>query len=166
MKNYRRLPQRLKRFAEAIANGQTKADAARILKPNSKNPRGLGWKISQFPKVAAAIAELQAQAIEDAGITRIRVLLDADAIKRRCMQAEPVRDRQGNSTGEYVFDSTGANKANEFLGKYLGLAPERHEVSGRDGGPIVTKDETQGIGAVKEALAAMLSRASSETKDS
>ena len=56
------------------------------------------------------------------------------------MQAEPVLDRKGNPTGEYVFDSTGANKANEFLGKYLRIAPERHELTGKDGGPI--KSET------------------------
>lgn len=35
---------------------------------------------------------------------------------------------------------------------------EEHGIVGPGGGPIVTRDETQGIGAVKVALAAMLGR--------
>lgn len=140
MENYRKLKPRLRRFAEAIASGKRSCDAALIVMPQSKSPKRLGWKLRNIPRVAAAIEELEAQAIEDAGITRVQVLLDAQAIKKRCMQAEQVLDRKGNPTGEYVFDSAGANKANEFLGKYLRIAPERHEVTGKDGGPI--KSET------------------------
>jgi len=130
----------MRRFAEAIASGKRSCDAALIVMPKSRAPNKLGWKLRNIPLVKAAIEELEAQAIEDAGITRVQVLLDAQTIKQRCMQAEPVLDRKGNPTGDYVFDSTGANKANEFLGKYLRIAPERHELSGPNGGPI--KSET------------------------
>ncbi len=136
MKNYRKLKPRFKRFAEAIVQGKQASEAALLIKPNSRSPKRLGYKLRHTPQIAAAIEELEAHAIEEAGITRVQVLLDAHTIKRRCMQAEEVLDRKGNPTGEYVFDSAGANKANEFLGKYLRLAPDRTELTGKDGGPI------------------------------
>ena len=142
MQNYRKLKPRLRRFAEAIAAGKRSFEAALIVMPQSRAPNKLGWKLRNIPLVKAAIEELEAQAIEDAGITRVQVLLDAQAIKQRCMQAEPVLDRKGNPTGEYVFDSTGANKANEFLGKYLRIAPERHEVTGKDGEQLPAQQQT------------------------
>lgn len=54
------------------------------------------------------------------------------------MQAEEVKDREGNSTGEYKFDSSSAIKANELIGKHLGLFSEKvkHEHTGAEGGPI------------------------------
>lgn len=44
-------------------------------------------------------------------------------ISDRCMTAEPVMIRDGNEmveSGEYQFDSSGANKATEMIGKLLG----------------------------------------------
>lgn len=41
-------------------------------------------------------------------------------ISDRCMTAEPVMS-QGLPTGEYEFDSSGANKATEMLGKIIGI---------------------------------------------
>ena len=37
------------------------------------------------------------------------------------MQAVPVMDREGHETGEWEFDSGGANRALELLGKHLQL---------------------------------------------
>jgi phage terminase small subunit len=142
VQNYRKLTQRFKRFVEAMAKGATLTDAALIIKPDSRAPRKLGWKLCQKPVIAAAIEELEAETAREAGVTRLQVLLDAVTIKRRCMQAEPVLDRKGNPTGEYVFDSTGANKANEFLGKYLRIAPERHELTGKDGEQLPAAQQT------------------------
>jgi len=39
----------------------------------------------------------------------------------RCMQAEPVLDNEGNPTGEWKFDSRGANNVLENLAKYFGM---------------------------------------------
>jgi hypothetical protein len=46
------------------------------------------------------------------------------------MQAEAITDREGNPTGEWRFDSAGANKAVESIGKYLGMFKEKIEHSG------------------------------------
>ena len=142
MQNYRKLKPRLRRFAEAIVAGKKACQAALIVKPDSRAPNKLGWKLPNIPQVAAAIEELEAATIEDAGITSLQILLSVKSVADRCMQAEPVLDRKGNPTGEYVFDSTGANKANEFLGKYLRIAPERHELTGKDGEQLPAQQQT------------------------
>jgi hypothetical protein len=36
----------------------------------------------------------------------------------RCMQHKPVLDKDGNPTGEYRFDSAGAARALELMGKH------------------------------------------------
>lgn len=53
------------------------------------------------------------------------------------MQAKEVRDSKGNGTGIYVFDSKGANRSLELIGKHLGMFVEKKEITGKDGGPLV-----------------------------
>ena len=58
-------------------------------------------------------------------ITQDWVLKRFKDISDRCMTAEPVmiKDEDGNwvESGEYRFDSTGANKATESIAKHLGF---------------------------------------------
>jgi phage terminase small subunit len=58
-------------------------------------------------------------------------------ISDRCVQGDPVLDRDGNPTGEWKFDSSGANKATELIGKHLGLFRDNLNVSGSLGVRIV-----------------------------
>lgn len=76
-----------------------------------------------------------------------RTNLDADwVLKRwekiveRCMQHEPVLDSEGNETGEYRFDSRGANTALQNLAKHLGMLRDKLELTGKDGGAIEVSD--------------------------
>jgi len=81
------------------------------------------------------------RAIIDANKERVaRVALDADwvltrlkLISDRCTQGEPVVDNKGNPTGEWKFDSAGANRATELIGKHLTMFTDRQEISGKDG---------------------------------
>jgi phage terminase small subunit len=50
-------------------------------------------------------------------------------ISSRCMAAEPVLNKEGKPIGQWRFDSMGANKALENIGKYLGMFTERVEVN-------------------------------------
>ena len=66
-----------------------------------------------------------------------KVGLDAEWVLRRfkdisdrCMQAEAMLDTKGEPTGEYRFDSSGANKATEMIGKHLGMFTDKVEHSG------------------------------------
>jgi|SRR6185437_4013245 len=72
MENYRKLKPRLRRFAEAIVEGVKQTDAALLIKPNSRSPKRLGYKLRHDPVISAAIEELEAQAMEEAGITSTR----------------------------------------------------------------------------------------------
>lgn len=84
------------------------------------------------------------QAIIEANKERVeRVQLDADwvltrlkLISDRCVQGEPVFDKEGNPTGEWRFDAAGANRATELIGKHLAMFTDKQEISGKDGGPI------------------------------
>lgn len=140
MENYRKLKPRLRRFAEAIASGKRACDAALIVMPKSRAPNKLGWKLRNIPLVKAAIEELEAMTMEEAGITRLGVLLRMNEVANRCMQAEPVRDRKGEPIeGEYTFDSAGANRALESLAKYGLRIADRTELTGKDGVPLIPR---------------------------
>lgn len=81
--------------------------------------------------------KINEQVEEKTGISVQWVLDSFKSIAERCMQAEAVTDREGNPTGEYKFDSAGANKAVESIGKYLGMFKEKVEHSGSLGVTIV-----------------------------
>lgn len=53
-------------------------------------------------------------------ITQDEVVADIIKVKNRCMQSEAILDKDGNETGIYKFDSTGANKALDMLMKHTG----------------------------------------------
>ena len=63
--------------------------------------------------------------IESTGLNQEWVLNRFKDISNRCMTAEPVmiRDDEGNmiESGDYKFDSSGANKATEMIAKHLGF---------------------------------------------
>ncbi|MBI9080422.1 MAG: terminase small subunit [Pseudodesulfovibrio sp.] len=79
-------------------------------------------------------------------ISQDQVLKDISTVIDRCMQSEPVKDRSGrhvlveNLDGEmvpaYIFNSNGALRGCELIGKHLGLFTTKHEITGKDGGPI------------------------------
>ena len=88
-----------------------------------------GWEgptgHNRNPLVVDRINELASLAAQNAilksGLDREWVISRYMKVVERCMQAEPVYDKQGNPTGEYRFDSTGANNALRALGDTLGL---------------------------------------------
>ncbi|CAB4122842.1 hypothetical protein UFOVP33_62 [uncultured Caudovirales phage] len=83
----------------------------------------------RIPAVRERIAELceiaTKNSILKSGLDRGWVISRLMTITERCMQAEPVLDREGEPTGEYKFDSSGANKALELLGKTLKMWNEK-----------------------------------------
>lgn len=87
-----------KKTARAIANELlTKLDIQEYIQ-NIKNKRSERVKYSQD--------ELMRDILE---------------VKNRCMQANPVLDKEGNETGVWKFDSNGANKALDMLAKHVGF---------------------------------------------
>lgn len=81
-------------------------------------------RISQLSHIASNNAILKT------GLDRAWVIERLMSVVDRCMQAEPVKDRDGNETGEYKFDSSGANRALQLLGAELGMFTPKTEKPG------------------------------------
>ena len=92
--------------------------------------------------IAAAVAEAQAERATRTEINQDYVLNNLVEITERCMQKRPVlgsfgvqiTDEDGNRV--WAFNSQGANRALELIGKHLGMFTEKHEHTGKDGKPI------------------------------
>ena len=111
-----------------------------------KNATKAAIRAGYSPKTAYSIGE------ENLRKPEIRSVIDAEFTKRntrlgladwvlqrfkdisnRCMTAEPVMIKEGTEwveSGEYKFDSSGANKSTELIAKHLGMFTDKLEVSG------------------------------------
>ncbi len=75
-------------------------------------------------KVLQKINELKTEVAEKLKIDAAWIMSRFKEISDRCMVATPVMVRADEGwveSGEYQFDSTGANKATEMLGKMIGV---------------------------------------------
>lgn len=90
------------------------------------------WEMKQ--PIKDRIAELSAiatkSAILNTGLDRQWVISRLMQVTERCMQAEPVLDKEGHETGEYKFDSAGATRSLHLLGSELGMFKPRDEKPG------------------------------------
>lgn len=95
-----------------------------------------GSRLLSNVDIHARIAELKSERAEKLSIDSEWVLKRLVAISDRCMQAEPVmipsrlgmvhkEDEEGNRV--YEFDSNGANKATELIGKHIGFFEKDNE---------------------------------------
>lgn len=173
MENYRKLGPRLQRFAEAIVEGATGAEAVRRIRPKARRPKEQAYKWRHLPEVNAAIEELRAEAVEDAGVTLARVLKEtarvAFANLRELFDAQgallPIdewpedaaravvgidfealfegRGEDRHETGHIVKVKTAPKvEALRLLGQYLKAWTEKHELTGKDGLPLPSSQQT------------------------
>jgi phage terminase small subunit len=80
-------------------------------------------------KVQQKIKELQEKIEKELEISATWITQRFKEISDRCMTAEPVL-KDGIPTGEYVFDSNGAIKATENLGKRTGYYEKHNNQKG------------------------------------
>ena len=83
-----------------------------------------------------------ASAQEKLGINEFKILSNLNTVSDRCLALEPMRDKDGELITErdadgrvyYMceFNQTGAIKANELMGKHIGMFKEQVEVSASD----------------------------------
>lgn len=96
-------------------------------------------KLLANPNVTARITNLQAHIEQQSDLSIEWVL-------------QELRATYGKATA--CGQHSAANKSLELLGKHLGMYVERHELTGRDGGPIETVDVTE----VRHRLADRIAR--------
>ncbi|ANY67304.1 hypothetical protein BBD42_13080 [Paenibacillus sp. BIHB 4019] len=86
-------------------------------------------KLLTNANISAYIATKQEEIAKESGISVKWVLDNLKYVAERCLTPEPMVDREGNII-EWRFDSSGANKALETIGKHLGMFKEKIEHSG------------------------------------
>lgn len=113
-----------KRFADEYVIDSNISKAAERAGLQGDAKRVSGWQMMQLPEVQEYIEAKQKEIEEKAEISAIWVRRRFKDISDRCMQAEPVMIFDGSEwveSGEYKFDSGGANRATENLGKIIGV---------------------------------------------
>lgn len=146
------LPPHLLKFVELRENqGLSYEQCIEAVRPGVyANPKDAGWRWYWRKDVQAAVAELRAEAVRQAGGSAADVLNGIVEVRNRCLQrVSPRLNRKGEHEttetpdGEqalaYEFDANGAMRASELLANYHGLTKTRTEVTGKDGGPIQTQ---------------------------
>ena len=91
-----------------------------------------GSRLRRKPEVRELIDMLLRDAAACAGATPDGIITRLQQIAGRCMSAEPVQEwdstaKQWVNSGEYRFDSRGALKALELMGRYLGMENQEQE---------------------------------------
>lgn len=109
---------------------------------SEKTARQTGAENLSKPYIHARIQELQQQRSEKLELDADWVLNRLKEISDKCMQAEPVTEfnydtKRLEETGEYEFDSSGANRATELIGKHLGMFKDGNNTNVNVGVTIV-----------------------------
>lgn len=108
-------------FVDAYCLHRNGARAAREAGYSDHRPDATAYDLLRNPEIAQAVRQRLDAISESLFITESTILADLWTIKERCMQREPVRDREGNETGAWTFDARGALKALELMGRHLGM---------------------------------------------
>lgn len=85
--------------------------------------------------ILSRVRELQSEQVERLAVSQDYVVLQLMETYRRCLEVTPVLKfdpdtGQMEETGRYQFDSKGALRALELLGKHLGMYNDKLQVSG------------------------------------
>lgn len=100
--------------------------------------------LMSLPKIKSEIEKELDKLQKRALITAESVLADIKEIGDRCMQSEPVLDKDGKETGEYRFDAHGALRSRELLGKNLELFTDKIKQNGETTINIVVDEDDVG----------------------
>ncbi|MCC2250069.1 terminase small subunit [Virgibacillus sp. AGTR] len=93
---------------------------------SEKTARQTAARLLTKANISARVKELKDKRAEKLELDAYWVLKRLKEISDRSMQQEPVMQWDPNlgemvETGEYQFDSNGANKATELIGKHIGM---------------------------------------------
>lgn len=83
----------------------------------------LAGRLLRKVEIKEAIRSRLANRIAVLGLDQDFVIRNLLALYDRCMQVEPVLNSQGEETGVYKFDSKGASRALELIGKHMNMFP-------------------------------------------
>ena len=109
------------KFADKYFETLNASESAIYAGFSADTARQSGYQVLQRDDVQEYLASLRKDYAEKSGISKQWVIDRFKEISDRCVQEiEPITI-QGMPTGEFKFDSSGANKATEMLGKIIGV---------------------------------------------
>ncbi|WP_301108398.1 terminase small subunit [Sporosarcina sp.] len=93
---------------------------------SERTARSQGQRLLTNVDILARVKELKSKRVDELELDAYWVLKRLKDISDRSMQAVPVMEYDQAEqclveTGEYEFDSTGANKVTELIGKHIGM---------------------------------------------
>jgi phage terminase small subunit len=95
------------------------------------------------PEVSTRVEELRAavseRQVEKIAVDRAWVVARLVENVQRAMQVEPVRDREGNPSGQFTYQGGVANKALELLGKEFGMFQPHGQENHRSGDILIAR---------------------------
>lgn len=143
----RKLTPKQQRFVEEYLVDLNATQAAIRAGYSERTARSQGSRLLTNADISRAIGAAKQQRAQRTELDADWVLSGLREVAERCMTAVPVvrfdftekamvpvLDDEGN--GVWQFDSRGANRAIELVGKHLGMFVDRHEHSGPGGKPI------------------------------
>ncbi len=118
-------------FAHLVARGESPAKAYVSCGYSKNGALQSGNRLLRKPEVATRVEELKTaiseRQVEKIAVDRAWVVAKLIENVERAMQVEPVRNREGNPTGQHTYQGGVANKALELLGKEFGMFQPKHD---------------------------------------
>ena len=118
-----------KKFADQYCKKPNATKAAISAGYSETSARSQASQLLALDEIALYIEHKLSAISKEAEVDATWVLKRFKTISDRCMQEEPVLDKEGQLTGEYRFDSSGANNATAHLGKIIGVFEKDNEQS-------------------------------------
>ncbi len=119
-----------KLFIQGMVEHGNATQSARDAGYSQKYAKQGGYKIAKRPRIKAYLAQIRAISTERSGVTQEYVINNLKEMVERCMQRAKVLDKKGDQVyietadgklvPAYTFNSAGAAKGLELLGKHLG----------------------------------------------
>lgn len=127
---YDKLNDQQKVFVNAVMDYATSPATVRIAAEKAGYEYDYARHLVTKDHIQDALNELREQLEKSIFYSRAHLMRDLLSVKERSLQQVQVKDSQGAPTGEYKFDSSGANSALDKLGKMMGAYTNKVEHSG------------------------------------
>lgn len=101
-----------------------------------KSARSQASELLTNPNILSRVRDLQREQVERLAVTQDYVVLQLLETYQKCLEVTPVLKFDPDlgemvETGKYQFDSRGALRALELLGKHLGMYNDKLQVTGK-----------------------------------
>ena len=115
------LNEKQKQFCEEYIIDLNGTQAAIRAGYSKKTARAIANELLTKLDIQEYICKLKNKRSERVKYSQDELMRDILEVKNRCLQANPVLDKEGNETGIWKFDSNGVNKALDMLAKHVGF---------------------------------------------